>query len=78
MTFRPTPTFAPDGFATTQQREAGTGHRAAASVSGERSSAPRAAKTDHARRNDHTHTHYNNHDGYDEGLVHSHTWAASE
>lgn len=78
MIFRSTPIFAPDGFASTRQRlDLGAGYRSAfaTAVTGEHSPASRQAKTE----GDNANTYYNhNHEGYDDGLVHSHGWAVSK
>jgi hypothetical protein len=78
MITRSTPIFAPDGFASArQQRDAGTSYRSAvaAAFAGERSSELHQGKAEC----DHGRTYYDhNHDGYDDGLVHSHGWAVSK
>jgi hypothetical protein len=75
MNIRHTPNFAPDGstgkgrdfFAAVAAAASGTG--ATVSESGMDGRRRRAS--------DHEH-HHHNQDGYDDGLVHSHGWAASE
>lgn len=79
---RTTPNFAPDGFDSRHQR-AGVGlkYAVAASVTGRfQTEAPAndsAANDSGVQASDQFH-HHNNHDGYDEGLVHSHRWACGD
>jgi S-adenosylmethionine hydrolase len=75
MIIRRTPNFAPDGS---------TGHgrdffaAVAAAASGNGASVTESAMDGRRRRASDREQYHHNHEGYDDGLVHSHGWAASD
>jgi hypothetical protein len=83
---RTTPNFAPDGFGSRQPSAGGLKYAVAASIAGRFQTAAPAndsAANDSSvndsgvQASDQFH-HHHNHDGYDEGLVHSHRWACGD
>jgi hypothetical protein len=75
MNIRRTPNFAPDG-STGQGRDFFAAVAAAASGNGPNGTDP-GMDGGHRRSTDIEQYHHN-HEGYDDGLVHSHGWAATD
>ncbi len=78
MNFRLNANFTPDGFSSAPAAPRGKDRAFFANVTAAASTHAQAPATHQSRRSTDVATIHHNQDGYDEGLVHSHGWAASD